>query len=287
MKSPLRITYAASLAVFLLLLGCQPPELPPTANTDLDVCLRDPDCTWKLSVGHRGTGSLSLWAPENTLAAHDMAWRMGADSVEVDVRDTVDGVPVLMHDSTVDRTTDGTGSVADMTLDEIRALRIQPLNPIVPVQSVPTFAEALAYLKGKMMVYVDIKSVNVQHLVEVIDSAGMLNVTYLLIGSIAEGEEARSQNPDVALMPVISSEAEVQAYLDALSPIIMFEIEYEDATPEVVDLIHSYDIKIHMDALGLYDVQGIAGYNTLLAGGTDSIQTDRLELLVPFLRGLP
>ena len=287
MRSHFRMTCAAGLTILCLLIGCIPPELPPTVNTDLDVCLRDPGCTAKLSVGHRGTGSLGLWAPENTLAGHEMAWKMGADSVEVDVRDTLDGVPVLMHDSTVDRTTDGTGAVADMTLEEIQALSIHALNPIVPVQSVPTFSEALAYLRGKMMVYVDIKSVDVPHLVEVIESEGMINAAYLLIGSIAEGDQARSQNPDVALMPVVSSEAEVDAYLDALSPIIMFEIAYEDVTPEIADLVHGHGIKIHMDALGLHDLQGIAGYNTLLAAGTDSIQTDCLELLVPFLRSLP
>ncbi len=279
------------VVIFILavhgVLGCQPPQYPPTVNTDLNVCVRDPECTAKLAVGHRGTGSYNLWAPENTLAAYEMAWSMGCDSIEIDVRDTVDGIPIIMHDSTVDRMTDGTGYVAEMTLEEIKALHIYGLNPAVPVQSVPTFTEVLRCLKGKTLVDVDIKNAEVGRLVEIIASEDMLDAAYLLISSIEEGMEARAQHSQVALMPKVSSVAEVLAYIDALSPIDMFEIEYEDATPEVVDLIHSYGIKIHMDALGLFDILGEAGFEMLLARGADIIQTDRLEILVPYLHTLP
>lgn len=71
-------------------------------------------------VAHRGGAKL---APENTLAAFRSAvedW--GADMLELDVRLTADGHVVVIHDATVDRTTDGTGAVADLTLEEIKAL---------------------------------------------------------------------------------------------------------------------------------------------------------------------
>lgn len=70
-------------------------------------------------AGHRGDRA---HAPENTMAAFDAAFASGLEFVETDVQLTADGVPVLMHDETVDRTTDGTGAVADLTLAEIRAL---------------------------------------------------------------------------------------------------------------------------------------------------------------------
>jgi len=286
MKTSRGFVLAAVLLGFFAVVGCQPIEYPPTPNTNLDVCVRNPECTNTIAVGHRGTGSFNLLAPENTLGAYDMAWRMGADSIEVDPRDTLDGVPIIMHDDTVDRMTDGTGSVAEMTLGQIKALNVPSINPAVPTQQVPTFAEALALLREKTLVYIDIKSADVPGLVRVIEEQGMLNAAYLLIGSIDEGLQARTQNPTVALMPKIYTEADVLAYIDALSPILMFEIEYADATPEVVSLIHSYNIKIHMDALWVYDAAGINGYTTLEDRGTDSIQTDRLEVLVPFVRGL-
>lgn len=70
-------------------------------------------------AAHRGDRSA---APENTLPAVDAALAGGRDFVEIDLQLTADGFPVLMHDATVDRTTDGTGRVRDLTLEQIRAL---------------------------------------------------------------------------------------------------------------------------------------------------------------------
>lgn len=70
-------------------------------------------------VSHRGAAAV---APENTLASARTAIEQGVDFVEVDVQTTADGVPVLMHDETVERTTDGTGKVARLTLAEVQTL---------------------------------------------------------------------------------------------------------------------------------------------------------------------
>lgn len=70
-------------------------------------------------IAHRGA---SGHAPENTLAAFELALRQGADAVELDAKLSADGHVVVIHDQTVDRTTDGTGRVKDMTLAELRKL---------------------------------------------------------------------------------------------------------------------------------------------------------------------
>lgn len=72
-----------------------------------------------LILGHRGA---SAYAPENTLAAFHLAHELGADGIELDVQLTRDKVPVIIHDDTVDRTTDGKGRVSEMTVAEIRRL---------------------------------------------------------------------------------------------------------------------------------------------------------------------
>lgn len=275
-----------ALGLALLGTGCVPDLYPPTENTDLSVCVRDPDCTSKLAVGHRGTGSLGLWAPENTPAAFTLAWQMGADSIEIDVRDTADGVPVILHDDTVDRTTNGSGRVDQMTLEEVLALRVPSINPAVPEQRVPTFRQTLALLRGKTLVDVDIKSAHVPRLVEIIAEEEMLDAAYLLVGSVAEGLLARGAHPSVALMPKVRTLADVQAFLDALSPIDIFEIDAVDAVPEVIDFIRGQGIKVHIDALGPREFVDTGWYAELLARGADIIQTDRLEALVPLLRGL-
>jgi glycerophosphoryl diester phosphodiesterase len=73
----------------------------------------------RLVIAHRGS---SAEAPENTLPAFEAAVARGADAIELDVRLTADGAPVVIHDATLDRTTDRTGPVAALTLAELRAV---------------------------------------------------------------------------------------------------------------------------------------------------------------------
>ena len=95
-----------------------------------------------LVMAHRGA---SGYAPENTIAAFRLALQQGADLLETDLRFTRDGVLVCIHDATVDRTTDGHGAVSDMTLAEIKGLRIRsPFDDPYPDERVPTLAELLA-----------------------------------------------------------------------------------------------------------------------------------------------
>ena len=77
------------------------------------------DLNAKLVIAHRGDRA---HVPENTMEALARAVELGADGLEFDVRLTRDGVPVLMHDATVDRTTSGRGLVRENTLAELQAL---------------------------------------------------------------------------------------------------------------------------------------------------------------------
>jgi glycerophosphoryl diester phosphodiesterase len=98
-------------------------------------------------VAHRGHSAL---APENTMAAVVGALRAGADWVEVDVRISADGVPVVMHDPTVDRTTGGTGKVAGLTVEQISTLDAGSwFGPGFAGEPVPTFAQVLDELSSQ------------------------------------------------------------------------------------------------------------------------------------------
>jgi glycerophosphoryl diester phosphodiesterase len=72
-----------------------------------------------MAIAHRGASS---YAPENTFAAFDLALRQGARHIELDVQATRDGHIVVIHDDTVDRTTDGSGLVTSQTLEALQAL---------------------------------------------------------------------------------------------------------------------------------------------------------------------
>jgi len=79
----------------------------------------EPDVRKPLVIAHRGA---SGFAPENTLAAFKLALALGADGVEMDVQLSSDGHPVVIHDSRVNRTTNGTGAVSRLTLDQLQSL---------------------------------------------------------------------------------------------------------------------------------------------------------------------
>ncbi|MCX7706399.1 MAG: glycerophosphodiester phosphodiesterase family protein [Anaerolineae bacterium] len=89
-------------------------------------------------MAHRGN---QVACPENTLAAFRRALADGADIIETDLHVTADGVFVCIHDATVDRTTDGTGAVAEMTLAQIKALSASYGRPEFAAERVPTLAE--------------------------------------------------------------------------------------------------------------------------------------------------
>lgn len=95
-------------------------------------------------IAHRGNSSV---APQNTLSAFEAAWRGDADSIEIDVQLTADRQVVVIHDDSVDATTDGSGVVGELTLDEVRALDAGAwFAPAFTGQRVPTFAEVVEFL---------------------------------------------------------------------------------------------------------------------------------------------
>jgi glycerophosphoryl diester phosphodiesterase len=99
--------------------------------------------------GHRG---YSLHYPENTLPAFEAAKAFGATSVEIDVVLTADGEPIVLHDLTVDRTTDGHGFAADLTFEQIRALDAgSAFHPRFAGTKIPSLREALDWAKREEM----------------------------------------------------------------------------------------------------------------------------------------
>jgi glycerophosphoryl diester phosphodiesterase len=103
-------------------------------------------------------------APENTLAGIEAALRLGAEAIEIDVHCTADGVPVLIHDETVDRTTDGKGNVHEMALDTVRALDAgaRQFAPQFNGVQVPLLAEAIELTKGKALLQIEIKQEGIE-----------------------------------------------------------------------------------------------------------------------------
>ena len=123
---------------------------------DAHIQLTGHDEQFMRSVAHRG---YSETAPENTLAAFKEAKKMGFNSVECDVQFTKDNVPVLLHDNTIDRTSNGTGSIANLTYEYVSSLDFGSWKSSKYVgEKIPTFEEFMLLCKRlSLHVYIELK----------------------------------------------------------------------------------------------------------------------------------
>jgi len=111
-------------------------------------------------LAHRGA---SGYAPENTIAAFDRALALRSDGIETDLRASKDGALVLIHDERVDRTTDGEGPVAEMTLDELRRLDAgSSYNPRFAGERVPTLDALLDRVGGRLPLCLEVKQPGIE-----------------------------------------------------------------------------------------------------------------------------
>lgn len=115
-------------------------------------------------VAHRGFSGLY---PENTLLSFRKAVEVGADFVELDVNQTKDDILVVIHDSTVDRTTNGKGKVEQLTYEEIKQLDAGAWKGF-PGETIPSLEEVLLEIAGKAKIFIEIKKCDVEKLVEMI-----------------------------------------------------------------------------------------------------------------------
>ncbi|MGD0764808.1 MAG: glycerophosphodiester phosphodiesterase family protein [Dehalococcoidia bacterium] len=99
-------------------------------------------------------------APENTLAGVRRALALAADAIEVDVRCTADGVPVLLHDETVDRTTNGSGAINSLTFAEAR--RLDAGDERFPGEPIPSLQEAIGLTKGRALLVLELKQPGIE-----------------------------------------------------------------------------------------------------------------------------
>ena len=114
-----------------------------------------------LVIAHRGDPA---HRPENTLASFESALAVGADLVELDIQRTRDGRVVVIHDGTLDRTTDGRGQVGERTLAEVKAVSAgytERFGSRYASERVPTLAEALDLLRGRTRVMIEMKKESV------------------------------------------------------------------------------------------------------------------------------
>lgn len=242
-----------------------------------------------LNVAHRGA---SGHAPEHTLAAYELGRGMHGDYIEVDLQMTKDGVLIAMHDEKVDRTTDGSGYVKDMTLAEIKELDAgswfneaypEKAQPEYEGLQVPTLEEVIETFGKGSRYYIETKAPDVypgmeKELIRVLEEYKLTGQnaqsSKVLVQSFSQASllTMNSLNPKIPLVQLISyskpaviSDAELDYIKEYAVGVGMTQSRIDQAYVEQVRshglLIHPYTVNERADMERLID-WGVTGMFT-------------------------
>lgn len=267
------------------------PNLPPRKAASTPECLRDPTCKTRLVSGHRGAGGLLRIAPEDSLAAYRAGIAMGADLVETDPRPTSDGVLVNIHDSTLDRTTTGTGEVDQHTYAEIEQLSLKTdgLAGDFSCERVPTLTQLLQTCVGRAMVLVDAnKTDRVDLLVQAIHDANAVEWAVFDTSDTSKIDAALALDPKLMIMPRIEAAADAPGILAKYASHVPVFVEIDASIfPQTADLIHAAGTRALTDAFGIDLSVKFGGspaqYLDIYTQGADVAQSDLPDLVLEAL----
>ena len=240
-----------------------------------------------LVAAHRATNPNY---PENSLAAIAESIRIGVDIVEIDIRKSKDGQLVIMHDKTIDRTTNGNGKIDDFNLDELKEFRLMFENEITKEQ-IPTFEEVLKLSKGKILLDVDFKledEASVKQTFALIEKYGMEDQILFFLYDYPETTQFQKLNKNIKIMPRAYSRKDIRAIknLEGISIIHIDESYYKDG---IMRRTIKSGYRVWINALGKYDgmerQKKDSGFDALLTRKyVNVIQTDLPEELLNYLR---
>jgi glycerophosphoryl diester phosphodiesterase len=218
-------------------------------------------------VGHRGCAGIE---PENTLRSILKAIEYGVDYVEVDVRACKTGEIVVIHDATVDRTTDGRGYVRDLSLNELKKLNAGK------GEKIPTLEEVIDAVNNKCGLMVEIKEENIwRKTLEIIRGRGV--VENIIIASFYHTviKDVKTTYPDVrcgvifTCEPVNPSALALNAKAEIIIP------NYNYITRRLITNAHKFNLKVIA-----WTINKVEDGLKLLKQGVDGLATDRPDLMM-------
>jgi len=224
-------------------------------------------------IAHRG---LSSCAPENTIPSYEMAGKAGLWGAECDIQTTSDGVWILMHDTTVDRTTNGTGNVYDLTLAQIKALVVDGGNAVAkyPNLRVPTLEEYLLTCKKFDIVpVIEIKSqaytsTNYDDLLAIIRSSGFEENAIFISFDYGILQEARNRSKNVMVQFLATL---TPGAIDAVLALGNAAVDVSAVTKADVEYAHSKGVMVNVWTINDYQIA-----KTYVGYGVDFITTDQI-----------
>jgi len=236
------------------------------------------------TIAHRG---FSENFPENTLLAFREAIALGADAIEFDVHQTLDGELVVMHDGDVSRTTNGTGLLKDLTFAEVQELDAGQ------GEHIPTLREVLELGKGKVQFQLEVKVAKIEDaIIACVEDVGVLDDTYF--SSFDHGI--------MKAIKTLRSEAKV-ATLESSSPMdtpvqeehltkrfiknaqkvgaMAFHPNLDNVGSRLVEEAHAAGLRVNV-----WTVDSEILVEELVAMGVDGIFSNRVDMLIEILQNL-
>lgn len=219
-------------------------------------------------------------APENTLPAFALAVEKGAPMIEFDVHLSKDGRMVIIHDDTVDRTTDGTGKVSDLTFDELRALDAGSwFDEKFKGTRIPTLRETLEAIPPHVLCNVHLKYADgvAPLAAALIKEMGRLDQCFLAC-DLDQAETAKAVVPEIKICNMSRQSGDRDAYADSTIAAGAAFIQVQkgkglDGLTDQVARLHAAGVTVNY-----FGTEDPAEINVLADAGVDFILTDDLEL---------
>lgn len=291
--------------LFLLLLSCNSGRGIVSVSQNRAHQIRkqliERDTSQVLVVAHRGAWRNAM---ENSLPAIENAIQMGVDIIEIDVQRTSDGHIVLMHDPTLDRTTNGNGKVGDWSLDSIKTLKLRNNSGDLTDEVVPTLEEALLLGKDRVFFNLDKADRYFDQIYDILVQTGTTKQV-IMKGSKSPAKVQKEYGTyldDIIYMPIVHldntiAKEIITEFINDFNP-VAFELLYrDDRNPLPKEIVEVIDRKSliwyntlrktmvggHDDALALQDPDKAYGY-LIDSLNCNIIQTDRPAYLLNYLR---
>jgi len=230
-------------------------------------------------IAHRGASS---YAPENTLAAFDLALEMGATHIELDVHTTRDGHLVVIHDDAVDRTTNGSGAVSETTLADLRTLDAGAwFDARFAGQRIPTLGEIFERYTGRTHVHVEIKGHTAgltKRTIDLVRASGMAGHVTVTSFQKLRLEEARAYAPELPtgwLVPAVTDATIEEARTLGLTQLCP---RASVVTPELVQRLHAEGFVVRAWGVSNEDLM-----RRVVAAGADGTTVNFPDILLAYL----
>lgn len=189
---------------------------------------------------HRGFGK---FAAENSMDAFNLSIEKGVEMIEIDVRMSKDGRLVLMHDATIDRTTNGKGSISQLSYDELSLFNLYNGSQLT-IAKIPLLEDVLNAVRGKVYIDVDVKSTHIRETYELIKLYGMQDQVLFTVYDLQANTQLKKIDENLLIMPIIYEMKDLDDYVSINNPLHVAQFNSKGFTNEIVGKAIELNIEV-------------------------------------------